>query len=161
MAISETRYAAELIRQDGEPIKFDDIGCMIHYVEGTRQNDDVAACFVLDFDSQEWLDADRAFFLRSPAFKTPMGGGIVAFKEKSNADAAVTKYGGKLLGFADLSREITRSSKGRVFANVGVFASSGQAHDRENDKAITSRGVSDRGVMKWTSTRLLQLRARN
>lgn len=134
MAISETRYAAELIRQDGEPVKFDDIGCMIHYVEDTRQKNDIAAYFVLDFDSQEWLNADQALFLWSPAFKTPMGGGIAAFKEKSKADAAVIRYGGNLLRFADLSRQITTSSKGRVFANVGVFSSSKQAHDRENDK---------------------------
>lgn len=134
MAISETRYAAELIRQDGEPIKFDDIGCMIHYVEDTRQKADIAAFFVLDFESQEWINADQALFLWSPAFKTPMGGGIVAFKEQSKADAAAIRYGGNLLRFADLSRQITTSSKGRVFANVGVFSSSKQAHDRENDK---------------------------
>jgi copper chaperone NosL len=108
MAISERRYAAELIRQDVEPVKFDDLRCMIRYVESRREKDDGAAYYVLDFGSEEWIDAEQALFLQSPAFKTPMGGGTVAFKEKSKAEAAVTRYGGNLVRFADLIGEINQ-----------------------------------------------------
>jgi copper chaperone NosL len=104
MVISEKRYAAELIRQDGEPVKFDDIRCLIHYVEGKREKDRVAGYYVMDFDSQAWVKAEQALFLRSSAFKTPMGGGIVAF-EKSRAQAVVARYEGELIGFANLFGE--------------------------------------------------------
>jgi copper chaperone NosL len=105
MAISEKQYAAEFIDKDSEPYKFDDIGCMIRYVKGNQNKDTIAAYFVVDFDSQSWVKAEEAHYVRSSEFKTPMSGGMVAFKDKSKADGAVAKHQGELLSFSDLMRK--------------------------------------------------------
>ncbi len=113
MAISERRYAAEFLSKDGDPYKFDDIGCMVRYLETGQEKKDVVAYFVMDFHSQEWIDAEQAYFVKSSSLKTPMGGNIAAFKYMSGAEEATAAYGGKPLRFADLSGEF-RSGDGEV-----------------------------------------------
>jgi copper chaperone NosL len=102
MSISEKRYAAELIDSDGQVFKFDEIGCMGNFIRQKRNNASISAAFVIDFERREWLDAEKAAYVRSSEFKTPMNGGIVAFKDQSSAQAAVARYHGALLAFAEV-----------------------------------------------------------
>lgn len=104
MSISEKRYAAELIDSDGQAYKFDDIGCMANFIKQKRNNASIQATFVMDFDRREWLEAENASYVRSSEFKTPMNGGIVAFKDQSSAQAAATKYRGTMLPFAEVTK---------------------------------------------------------
>jgi copper chaperone NosL len=102
MTISEKRYAAELIDDDGQAFKFDDIGCMANFIKQKRNNALIRATFVMDFDSREWLEAERASYVRAAELRTPMTGGIVAFADPSRAQAAVAQYHGTLLPFAEV-----------------------------------------------------------
>ena len=104
MSIAEKRYAAELIDNDGQAFKFDDIGCMANFIKQKRNNGSTAATFVMDFERREWLAAETASYVRSSEFKTPMNGGIVAFQDQSSAEAAVVKYHGTLLPFAEVTK---------------------------------------------------------
>ena len=104
MSISEKRYAAELIDDDGRVFKFDDIGCMANFIKQKRTSAPTAAAFVMDFDSSEWLKAENAVYVRSSELKTPMNNGIAAFKNQSSAEAAVAKYHGEMLGFAEVTK---------------------------------------------------------
>lgn len=103
MSISEKRYAAELIDQDGEVSKFDDIGCMTNFRKQRVNDALIRATFVMDFERREWLKAEDAFYVRSPEFKTPMSGGIAAFKDESTAQATAAKYHGTMLRFTELA----------------------------------------------------------
>ena len=89
MAISEKRFAAEIINQDESVLKFDDIGCMLRYRNADNNKTKVAAIYVVDNESKNWLMAENAFFVRSETIKTPMSSGIVAFAsaEKAGNDA--------------------------------------------------------------------------
>lgn len=104
MSISEARYAAELTDSDAEIFKFDDIGCMANFIKQKKGKASITATFVMDFDRREWLAAESAFYVRSSQFKTPMNGGIVAFKDQSSATAAVAKYNGTLVSFAEITK---------------------------------------------------------
>jgi copper chaperone NosL len=104
MAISEKRYAAQFIDGDGETYKFDDIGCMVSREDETRNELGIAARFVMDYDTLEWIDADEAFFVHSSELRTPMGSGLAAFKEKARAEAASQKYHGRLVGLDEAKR---------------------------------------------------------
>jgi copper chaperone NosL len=103
MAISEKRYAAQFIDIDDQPFKFDDIGCMFNFIqsEGNKERI-VRAYFVMDFNDGQWLKADNAHYVRSSELKTPMGSGIVAFRDEAGAARAVEKYHGRALRFDDL-----------------------------------------------------------
>jgi copper chaperone NosL len=102
MAISERRYAAEFLNQDGDAFKFDDIGCLVSYLKAKQSRSDVAAYFVVDYEARQWINAEQAYFVRSEEFKTPMSGRLVAFSDRSKAEEAAAKYHGKLLGFSEL-----------------------------------------------------------
>ena len=104
MSISEARYAAELIDNDGQAFKFDEIGCMANFIKQRRNNSSVRVTFVMDFESREWLPAESAAYVRSAEFKTPMNGGIVAFRDKASAESAVAKYHGTLMPIAEVMK---------------------------------------------------------
>jgi len=102
MAISEQRSAGEIILRDGTALKFDDIGCMAGHDKGIESRSAVAAHFVADFGGGGWVDANQAFFVRSPKIRTPMSSGTVAFRDRAAADAAAAKYEGTILRFDEV-----------------------------------------------------------
>ena len=102
MAISEKRYAGELIDSEWQPFKFDDIGCMVNFIESTKNTTKIVAYFVMDFDERQWIKATDASYVRSSEFNTPMNGGIIAFKDQAKAKEAADRYHGKLIRFEDL-----------------------------------------------------------
>lgn len=85
MAISEKQFAAEIIAEDEQVLKFDDIGCLLRHRQAAGNQLKPAAIFVTDHDSRQWLKAEDAFFVKSKTFKTPMGSGIVAFADNAKA----------------------------------------------------------------------------
>lgn len=102
MAISEKRYAAELIDSEGQAFKFDDIGCMANFVKSRKNATKTVAYFVMDFDERQWTRATDASYVRSSELNTPMNGGIIAFKDQAKAKEAADRYHGKLIRFEDL-----------------------------------------------------------
>ncbi|HYL97597.1 MAG TPA: nitrous oxide reductase accessory protein NosL [Blastocatellia bacterium] len=108
MAISSKRYAAEFIDKDGQAFKFDDIGCMISYINSKKNRDSIAAAYVNDYNAGQWIAAEEARYVHSKSFDTPMNFGIVAFKESSGATAARDKYNGEMIAFDDLFSAVAK-----------------------------------------------------
>lgn len=102
MAISQNRYAAELLDRDGNAFKFDDIGCMRRYTTDHHLDSKSQMYFVMDYQTQHWLDATQATYVYSDAIPSPMSGGLVAFKDKRLAEAFARGIHGRVLAFEDL-----------------------------------------------------------
>lgn len=100
MAISQKQFAAEALDVDGNAIKFDDIGCMRRFLAAAEVKHPVR--FVMDYRQRRWLNADAALFVRGSGVPTPMGGGILAFGERSRAEAESRATGGEVVPFAAL-----------------------------------------------------------
>ena len=100
MAISEKRYAAEIIDRDGNAIKFDNVGCMARFASAHDLS--AQAAFVMDSEGREWLDARQALFVRAASIPGPMGSGILAFKDPSKAQDLATRFSGQTIRFDDL-----------------------------------------------------------
>jgi len=76
-------FAARIV-QGEKTSYFCDIGDLLSYVK--RKGVQGASVGVKDFDSNEWIDGNKAFFVKAEKkFKTPMGWGIAAFKDKNKA----------------------------------------------------------------------------
>lgn len=99
MIINEARYAAAYVTIAGDARLFDDIGGMLAHHE--EMAEDVAVFWVHDFETEEWLKADEAYYVQSDHL-TPMGFGIVAFADQSRAESWATQEGGMVMTFADL-----------------------------------------------------------
>lgn len=89
MIISEEEFSSQYLLQDGEARKFDDLGCMLHYVShgepGEVERGDVKTYYVKDYSSGEWIDGRSAYYIWSESINTPMGYGIIAFKDRDSA----------------------------------------------------------------------------
>jgi copper chaperone NosL len=99
MIINEARFAAAYVTDAGEIRRFDDIGGMVAYID--EISEDVAVFWVHDFDTEEWLKAEEAFYVESQQ-QTPMGFGVIAFADQQRADQWATENEGVMLSFADL-----------------------------------------------------------
>lgn len=106
MVISEARFAAAYLTRQWR--LFDDIGDMLVFY--TSHREDVAIFWVHDYDTGEWLEADRAFFVFSRALQTPMGHGIVAVAGREQADRLVGQIAGEILMFAEVLARFAKKS---------------------------------------------------
>ncbi|HYK88894.1 MAG TPA: nitrous oxide reductase accessory protein NosL [Acidobacteriota bacterium] len=102
MAISEQRFAAELIDNAGSAHKFDDLGCMKSYLKNGNPRVQVAACFVMDYETRRWVTGPEASYVRSQEFKTPMSGGIVAFADRTRAERSALRHKGAVLSYREV-----------------------------------------------------------
>ena len=106
MAISQRQFAAEILDAEDNAAKFDDIGCMLRYL-GTSAHKP-SAVFVIDYANRRWVDANEAFFVRGSKVATPMNGGTLAFRQQSDAEATARQYGGSVLAFRQLARQLAQ-----------------------------------------------------
>ncbi len=110
MTITDPRFAAEIVTKKGRIYKFDAIECMIAAtLDGTVDPAEVKRFWVKDFETQEWVDAEKAFFLQSPKMRSPMGVNLAAFASRENMEAFKMKYDGLELTFEDLPNVIRQS----------------------------------------------------
>ncbi len=73
------------IVQDGNELPFCDIGDLLTYIN--KKSLSPATARVKDYPSGETIEADKALYVHAEkAFKTPMGWGIAAFKNKQEAE---------------------------------------------------------------------------
>jgi len=102
MAISQSGYAAQFVDKDGNHTKFDDIGCMVRYARENNRKPNVAAFFVMDYDDKQWLQAERATFVKSGHTPSPMASGLTAFRNAARAKELAAKNKGRVLQFDEL-----------------------------------------------------------
>jgi copper chaperone NosL len=78
------------------PASFCDIGCAAMSRNGecaTRQMTFDSNAIVYDLATGEQVPAEKAFFAYKSSFRTPMGYGIVAFKDKAEAEKFAAEHG--------------------------------------------------------------------
>jgi copper chaperone NosL len=105
MLISEPIYAAAFQQPDADGRVFDDIGCLLGRLRqaSTRPPDDrtdaIAATrfWFRDAAGGGWIAGDRAVFVASPALRTPMGGGVIAFDSQAAAEHTAIIHKGEVV----------------------------------------------------------------
>jgi len=95
MGIAHEHYATEIISTDGDVYKFDDLGCMVEFLEQDEviEKNKVAKQYVRDSETGEWVELENAFHAYHPDFWTPMANGVVTFKDKERAESYVKEQG--------------------------------------------------------------------
>ena len=83
MIISDRRFAAQAIEPNGKAHKFDDIGCMLAWLED-KPFRGTARLWVRDSAGQAWLDARTTRFRHGVV--SPMGYGFIAVDSPETGD---------------------------------------------------------------------------
>ena len=86
MAISDTRFAAQLVAPGEEPRFFDDIGCLADYLRSSHALPPGATAYVADHRTRAWVSAATATFVRCRGLATPMASGLAAFADAASRD---------------------------------------------------------------------------
>lgn len=103
MTVSDPRFGTQLQTKKGRTYNFDDVQCMIAYVkEKNVEKMDVAVFYLPDFTTNELLPADKLFYLKSEALKSPMRGNIAAFSKHSDLEKIKETVGGTIHTWDDL-----------------------------------------------------------
>ncbi|RPJ60887.1 MAG: hypothetical protein EHM23_08825 [Acidobacteria bacterium] len=107
MAISDKRFAGEILIDVGVARKFDDLGCLLKDLKAGPVSHEPAA-FAVDFRKGEWVNVREAYYVKSPHISTPMGSGLIAFKNRSDAEQEAAKYGADVLNYGDVVKSVGR-----------------------------------------------------
>jgi copper chaperone NosL len=104
MTLAAPRYAAELVTRTGKVLVFDDIGCLVAFLAtGEMAPGAVHSTWAHDLASPgEWVRTGDLSFVRSDAFHTPMGSGLVALARPQTGDSLRAALGGEQLDWAQV-----------------------------------------------------------
>ncbi|WP_083270574.1 nitrous oxide reductase accessory protein NosL [Bacillus marinisedimentorum] len=104
MSVAHTDYATQLILEDGTVHKFDDIGCMMEYINGEGKEEEIKKKYVRDVETAEWVELEEAGFAYDEDFWTPMAYGVLSFESEEKAKQYIEHEGkGRLLSYQEIT----------------------------------------------------------
>jgi copper chaperone NosL len=96
MTISDKKFGAELVTDKGKVFVYDDLHCLAEYMKQNPQNSN-SDIYVAAFESGELIRSDKAVYLKSEAFKSPMGSNIAAFSSAEAMGRFSGNYPGEVI----------------------------------------------------------------
>lgn len=114
MAVSEARFAAQLVAAGEEPLFFDDVGCLRDYLRGGARVAEGSVAYVADHRTGEWVEAGSAVYTRVPGLGTPMGSSLIAHRDPASREADQAARGGTPLGPAEVFGHMLPGGTGSV-----------------------------------------------
>lgn len=138
MIISDPRFAAaytyEVSPGRFENVLFDDIGDMLIHAD-KHPEQTVAAWWVHDYDSKEWLDAGKAFYVFSNMLQTPMAQGTAAFADEAAAQRLAAELSGEVFGWNGL---VERHKAGALITEAGAAMMPGGDHGHATEQPASA-----------------------
>lgn len=102
MSVTSVDYAAQVVLKNKDTLVFDDLGCLMAYIEQNGESD-IGAAYIRDTNSSKWLNIKDASYVYSADYWTPMNYGVLAFASKKEAESYTKEQPGKLLAYEDLA----------------------------------------------------------
>ena len=87
MAVSDPRFASELVAPHEEPRFFDDLGCLRDWLRAHPELPRGTVAYVADHRTGTWVRAAGATYARVPGLETPMSSHLVAHGDAASRDA--------------------------------------------------------------------------
>lgn len=102
MVIDDPRFASAYRTPGGEVRKFDDAGSMFEY--GTQNGEiEDSTLWVHDYETEDWIAAEEAWYVLGPEVQTPMASGVVAFSDEERARSFAESNGAEVLGWDEMA----------------------------------------------------------
>lgn len=109
MNVMDQKFAAAISTVKGRSYLFDDAACMVPFVftDATVPEGEVKTWYVADFTHPGTLiDASTAFYLHSPALRSPMRGNMAAFSTEADRTAAEAEFPGDEMDWAAAKKKL-------------------------------------------------------
>lgn len=107
MTISDGQYVAELGTKKGKLYFFDDLYCLLEYVnQGLITEKEINQKWITDYNKKNnYIPVEKAIFVFSENLRTPMNGHIIAFSDRTSAEDKVRELNGKLLTWEQIDQK--------------------------------------------------------
>lgn len=96
-------FAGERRGRDGRLEKFDDLACLLQAIASAHE--ETTEAWVEDHDRGGWVPLASAVFVRGGMLNTPMGSGLVAFKDRAAAERLARAAIARVTPLEDLLRD--------------------------------------------------------
>jgi len=100
MLLSQAGFAGEMRDRQGTLHKYDDVGCLVGAIVAAHA--EVPEAWVEDHEDGGFVPLLAAHLVRAADVQTPMGHGIVAFKDPAAARAFASPHAGRVVAFEEL-----------------------------------------------------------
>ena len=94
MPVSAQRFASQIVAPGEEPLFFDDLLCLVSYLNQHPALSREAVAYVADHRSSAWVPAAAAVFTRADAVTTPMGSHLLAHASRDSRRSDPAAQGG-------------------------------------------------------------------
>ena len=91
MAVSDHRFACEIVTGAGDALKFDDIGCLDAFLKAPPPSAAGGAVFYKDYETRRGVPAAGASIITT-GIMTPMGSGKVVLASRGAAARVAAEY---------------------------------------------------------------------
>jgi copper chaperone NosL len=107
MTLMDPKFGAELVTDKGKVYVFDDVNCMLQYLDTPEGKAQVFKHkLVTDYElPNSLIDASTAFYLKSESFQTPMASQVVAFSTYEKMEQFKSEHGGVYLAWGELQTQ--------------------------------------------------------
>ncbi|MDP3313637.1 nitrous oxide reductase accessory protein NosL [Lutibacter sp.] len=104
MNIVDNTYAAQYVTSKGKQFKFDAVECLVNDLI-KKDKEGIAIILVANYSNPgEMIDAKSAFYLISPAIKSPMGENLSAFNSQITAEEYLKMNVGEIYTWESLNQ---------------------------------------------------------
>jgi len=96
MTITDARFGAELVTKKGKLYKFDDMHCILSFLQAKAvEENDISGIYLTDFSNgNQLVKATEALLLQSEELRSPMNGNVAAFSSNDSMKKIMEKYKG-------------------------------------------------------------------
>ena len=107
MSIADNRFGGEIITKKGKIFKFDDMHCVLGFMKAnTINNNDIKETWLVNFDEpHNFIDAKKAFLIKSNELHSPMGGNVATFADDNKLNEAMKNIKGETITWNALVNE--------------------------------------------------------
>ncbi len=102
MAVSDLRFAAQLVAPGEEPRFFDDVGCLSSFLKGGGAPAKGQVAYVADHRTKAWVRASGAVYTKVAGLQTPMNSSLIAHADAASRDADPDSRGGTPMTLAQV-----------------------------------------------------------
>lgn len=104
MTLMDKKFGAELVTAKGKIYKFDDVNCMVNFINSDYlAGETLVHKLIVDYSQPEKLiPAEEAFYLKSDEIRSPMASQVAAFETEEIMLDYKPKLKGIYLGWGEL-----------------------------------------------------------
>jgi len=102
MAVTDLRFAAQLVAPNEEPRFFDDVGCLATFLKAGGAPAKGQVAYVADHRTKQWVRASVAVYTKVPGLLTPMNSFLVAHADAASRATDESAKGGTPMTAADV-----------------------------------------------------------